>query len=243
MKFDPPVIGHRGACAYAPENTMASFIKAAQLGLKWVEFDVMLTADNELVIFHDEFLDRTSNGNGKIADHISSYLFSLDAGQWFSPKYSGERIPRLQTVIEFLENMNMNANVELKVFPGQEETLAKYVLSEMQTYLTKKNDSFLFSSFSTDTLRELRKYSESCHIGILLDERKQGWQRESKKLDAIAVHVNCDILTKELVSEIKSMDKILLCYTVNHPQQAKQLFTMGVDAVFSDAPDKIMKII
>lgn len=240
LEFNPPVIGHRGACGYAPENTMASFLKAAQLNLKWVEFDVMDSSDGFPVIFHDDELNRTSNGKGLITQYPYAYLQSLDVGKWFDSSFSGERIPSLMAVISFLKEAKMSANVEIKTLPGHEENLVKQVLKEMKPYLEKANDQYLFSSFSPHALKFLRKYSPDCNIGLLLHEWESGWQNLCDELNCVSVHVNEEIMTEQAAREIKSMNKKLLCYTVNNPLRARELFSWGVDAVFSDFPDKII---
>jgi len=243
LKINPPVIAHRGASAYAPENTMSAFIKAAQLGIKWVEFDVMQAATDELIIFHDEQLERTSNSFGNVCDQPYAYLNSLDVGSWFNAKFSGERIPILLTVIEFLQSVNMFANIEIKPLPGQEERLVKRILKEMQPYLWKANNQFLFSSFSIQTLQILRKYSHTCQIGLLLHEWQAEWSEISQDLNCVSIHINQEIISEESARNIKNMDKLLLCYTVNEPLRAQELYSWGVDAVFSDAPDIILSAI
>src|SRR6185312_3714651 len=99
---------------------MSSFIKAAQLGVKWVEFDVMQTADGVPVVFHDELLDRTTNGRGELSLYTYPVLQSLDAGKWFDYVFSCERIPTLMTVIDFLQEEKISANIEIKALPGHE---------------------------------------------------------------------------------------------------------------------------
>lgn len=240
LQFNPPVIGHRGASAYAPENTLASFVKAAQLGLQWVEFDAMQTACGEIIIFHDEDLNRTSDGKGAIMQRPFSYLQSLDAGAWFHPRFSGERIPVLQTVIQFLQEANMSANIELKAVEGQEKKLVKRVMDEMSPFLKKNNYQFIFSSFSLETLHYLREYDKHCQIGLLLHEWKKNWEKTCESLQCVSVHVNHEIMTKAKAKKIKSLNKALLCYTVNDAVRANQLFSWGADAVFSDVPDKIL---
>lgn len=240
IRPNPPVIGHRGACAYAPENTMASFIKAAQLNLQWVEFDVMLSSDDIPIIFHDTTLNRTTNGRGKVNHYPYAYLQTLDAGKWFDYTFSGERIPTLLTVIQFLQEAKMSANIEIKTLPESEEKLIQHVMRELQPYLAKNNNQFLFSSFSFSALHLLRKIAPHCHIGMLLDTWEPNWKNISLALDCVAVNVNHNILTEKIAQEIKALGKILCCYTVNDPTRAHELYTWGVDAVFSDAPD-IMK--
>ena len=98
----PPLIGHRGAAAQAPENTVAGFRRAAALGLPWVEFDVRLTADRRLVLMHDATLTRTTNGRGRVRDRRLAEIAELDSGSWFAPAFAGERVPTLERAIEVL---------------------------------------------------------------------------------------------------------------------------------------------
>lgn len=233
LDFIPPVIAHRGASAYAPENTMIAFTKAFQLGVKWIEFDVMLAACHTPIIFHDETLDRTTNGRGLLHLYSYHYLQSLDAGSWFHPIYAGERIPSLETIITFLNQTKMNANVELKPFPGQEKQLVDAVLKLMTPYL---KSNLLFSSFSFETLVYLRNLAPDVNIGLLLHEWESGWETMCDSLQCASVHINEEIITDQKVKQIKAMGKKVLCYTVNDPHRAKQLFSYGVDAVFSDMP-------
>jgi glycerophosphoryl diester phosphodiesterase len=102
LQFDK-VIGHRGACGYAPENTLSSMNKAFELGLKWVEFDVMLTKTGEPIIFHDFTLERTTNGFGKVAETELAAIRDLDCGSWFSEKSQAERIPTLKELLQPLQ--------------------------------------------------------------------------------------------------------------------------------------------
>lgn len=241
LNFIPPVIAHRGASGYAPENTMVAFTLAAQLGIKWLEFDVMLAADQQPIIFHDETLDRTTNKKGDIGIHTTPYLRALDAGVWFHSKFSGEKIPTLQQVAEFLLDSRMRANVEIKPLPGQEEMTAVKALNVISQYFVQPHPSILFSSFSVPALRHLRKHSPDCLIGLLLHEWEPNWQSICDELNCVSVHVNQEIMTQEAAQEIKAMNRALLCYTVNDPARALELYSWGVDAVFSDFPDKIAK--
>jgi glycerophosphoryl diester phosphodiesterase len=236
FNFVPPVVAHRGASAYAPENTMAAFMQAAQLGAKWLEFDVMLAACGTPIVFHDEILDRTTNGHGAVHSYPYTVLQTLDAGSWFQPQFTGERIPTCQQVLDFLYDTGMHANIELKPLPGQEEALVLQVLK----IIAGKSTSFLFSSFSIPTLYYLRQHAPTCAIGLLMDNLNLDWQQVAKALQCISIHVYDGILTPALAQKIQNMRKQLLCYTVNEPLHAHTLFSWGVDAVFSDAPDKII---
>jgi glycerophosphoryl diester phosphodiesterase len=241
INFQPPVIAHRGASAYAPENTLIAFTKAAQLGIKWVEFDVMLAADGHPIVFHDELLDRTTNGRGPIGDYSYHYLRTLDAGKWFSSKFSGERIPSLAQVLEFLLAAKISANVEIKPLPGQEnETAIQAWLAVNAYFYNTTEPSILFSSFSVKALEALRQQSKTCLLGLLMHTWLPNWQQISEELHCLSIHVNQEILTAEKAKRIKETGRMLLCYTVNDPLRAKELYSWGVDAVFSDVPDKIL---
>ena len=112
----PKLIGHRGACAYAPENPIASFNKAQSLGCRFIEFDVMCSQDGEPFVFHDETLKRTSNGKGDLGLSSADYIQSLDAGSWFSKTFAGEKIPHFKEVLQWLIGNNMQANIEIKPY-------------------------------------------------------------------------------------------------------------------------------
>jgi len=242
LVFDPPIIAHRGLSSEAPENTLIAFIKAAQLGVKWIEFDVMQATCGEPVIFHDDGLARTTNAKGLLQNYSFAYLQTLDAGSWFNYKFSSERIPSLRQAIDFLDNAKISANVEIKSAINEEELITR-VLKEINPYIHKKRSTILFSSFSMSTLYLLRKHAPDCLLGVLLHEWENNWQNICLDLQCASVHVNEEIMTAVKAQEIKSMQKKLLCYTVNDPKRAKELYSWGVDAVFSDYPARIMKSI
>lgn len=239
--LDTHVIAHRGASAYAPENTMIAFSKAAQLGAKWVEFDVKLAGDGTAIVFHDDCLDRTTNAKGWVSDYPYSYLRTLDAGAWFKPIYAGERIPTFHQVLEFIVAAGLRANIEIKANPGEEEQTVKAVLSETKKWFAPPYQPVLFSSFSLRSLQLLRQQSPDCAIGFLMEEWVADWQRICADLGAVTVNIDQDILNSERAHSIKRTEIGLLCYTVNNPEKAQELYKWGVDAVFSDCFDRVLK--
>lgn len=240
LAFHPPVIAHRGASAYAPENTLSAFTKALQLGIRWIEFDVMLTADEKAMIFHDDLLDRTTNGVGEFEQYSYDYLRSLDAGAWFDAKFSGECIPSLKHTLEFLKNTKLAANIELKASLGKEEELVRQVLADTQEYFLLSDSNILFSSFSLEVLKILRRLAPDCFIGLLLHDWEEAWEEHCHALQCVSIHVNEEIITPTSIRQIKKMNKKLLCYTINEAKRAQELFALGVDAIFSDVPDEIL---
>src|SRR5690242_9247535 len=128
MKGFPRIIAHRGSPKAAPENTLASFRQAAKEGAKWIEFDAALTSDARVIVFHDDFLDRTSDGTGLMAETPFEVVKNLDAGSWFSPTFAGEMVPTLEEVIDLCAELDLGLNMELKIDPGREVELAAAAL-------------------------------------------------------------------------------------------------------------------
>lgn len=239
--LQPPIIAHRGASAFAPENTLASFYKAKLLGVNWVEFDVMLTADDEVVVIHDEKLNRTTNGKGYVINHTLLDLQKLDAGSWFDPSFKGEKIPTLIEVIDLLNQLKLSANIEIKAQKGKEELTVKKVLTIIDDLWANNNSQPLISSFSLQVLETVRKQSSTSLLGFLMQTWDEEWESICDRLNCIAVDVNYKILTLERVQSIKLTKRKLLTYTVNTEKLAKQLFSWGVDGIFCDCPEKILR--
>jgi glycerophosphoryl diester phosphodiesterase len=241
IEFLPPFIAHRGASAVAPENTLAAFLQAKKQGAKWVEFDVMLTADGEAVVIHDETLDRTTNGSGDVDKITYAQLQKLDAGSWFKPEFAGEKVPTLRETIAFLKQHQLNANVEIKAVPGQEESVVVKVLADIRQYWSSDMPPPLISSFSTPILQHVRQQQPDALIGMLVHEWFEGWQSLRDALNPVAMDVNQEIITPAIAAEIKANGRLILCYTVNQPERARELFAMGVDAVFTDCFAAMLK--
>ncbi|KTD25744.1 glycerophosphodiester phosphodiesterase [Legionella maceachernii] len=231
------IIGHRGASAYAPENTIAAFDRAFAMGCRYLEFDVMLSADGEPFVFHDESLKRTTNGKGEIGLVTAEYLQSLDAGKWFSRRFLGEKIPHLRDVLQWLTFSDVKANIEIKPYPGTSEQTTVAVLSHINRYWPQSKPLPLVSSFDLAALTLCHSLSPEMPLGLLLDEWDKDWLVKAKELQCYSVHFNKRALTAARVQQIKEQGYVLCVYTVNRKRQAKKLFDWGVDAVFSDYPD------
>lgn len=231
------IIGHRGASAYAPENTIASFMKAKCLGCHFVEFDVMLSADGQPFVFHDETLKRTTNGRGEFGKVSAEYIQSLDAGKWFSNQFLNEKIPSLLTVLEWLLASNVKANIEIKPYPGTTEQTTVAVLTHLNRYWPQEVPFPLVSSFDLDALTLCRSLSPELPLGLLLDKWDENWLKLAKNLDCYSVHLSTRAATQARVQDIKSAGYVVYVYTVNSQSLARKLFSWGVDALFSDYPD------
>ncbi|OGV26123.1 MAG: glycerophosphoryl diester phosphodiesterase [Legionellales bacterium RIFCSPHIGHO2_12_FULL_37_14] len=231
------VIAHRGASAYAPENTLTAFDLALAYGAEWIEFDVMLSKDEEPFILHDPSLKRTTNGQGILSEVESSYVKTLDAGNWFSKQYKGEKVPHLKEVLKWLIFSDVKANIEIKPCRGFEEKTAVVVLSYLQRYWPSESPLPLISSFNHEVLTLCRNLSPEAPLGLLVHSWDGAWQKQAELLNCTTVHMNQRILNKERAKEVKDAGFQLLSYTVNKRSLAEKLFSFGVDAIFSDYPD------
>ena len=234
----PMIIAHRGASAYAPENTMAAFKKALLLGAEWVEFDVRLTQDEELVILHDETLDRTTDGTGRVEEHTWDEIRQFDAGSWFSDHFVGEKVPHFSEVLAFLKSHHLCANVEMKSSEGACRSIARETVSLLNQSGIHQN-TILLSSFEFDSLQYTREESKDIAIGMLFEELPEDWYSKAELIKPVSIHLNEEYVTSEVVSEICSKGFQVFVYTVNDAKRAHQLLTMGVSSLFSNYPDLI----
>jgi len=237
------IIGHRGISAFAPENTLAGFRKAAQFGLSWVEFDIQRCATGEWVVFHDEKLDRTTNGTGSVIDTPYQTLKTLDAGSWFHPQFKNERVPSLQQTLSCLADLKLYPNIELKVFaqPLTVEAIADF-LNVLQNAWPKNLPSPLVSSFDLKSLKILRLLDNKLPLGYIVRDPTESTLDEIIAAGFDSLHCDNQNFSMALLDKAtsKSIALPVLVYTVNDPNRIKALLRSGVTAVFSDVTDIIV---
>ena len=232
----PPVIGHRGAAACAPENTLAGFRKAKELDCRWVEFDVRLTADDQLILLHDEKLERTTNGRGKAALLPLAEIRRYDAGCRFGPSFRGERVPTLADAVVLLGELGVGANVELKAVRGREAETGAMAAALLRRVWPPQLPAPLISSFSPNALAAAQACAPRIGRGILFHSVPKNWRLLAERLGCVTIHAYHRNLDPALVAEIRESGYPLLAYTVNDPARAYTLFCWGVTSVFSDVP-------
>ena len=232
----PRILAHRGGGVLAPENTMAALRKGYEMGFRGVEFDVMATRDDGLILMHDDYLGRTVAGAGSIGDLTVSDLLALDAGSWFSANYAGERIPLFAEAARYCVSSGIFMNVEIKPVRGQETRTAELVA---QFCSVLPPDSVLLSSFSLDALKVVKQMASSIPRAWLVDAVPHDWQQTLAMLDSDTIHANAKSLAYSTVKALKAEGIKLLCYTVNDPVQARALFDAGLDALCTDRLDLI----
>ncbi len=236
----PAVIGHRGAAGLAPENTLAAVRAAAGAGLTMVEFDVRLTADGEPVVFHDDELERTSDGRGRVADLGLTQLRRLDAGSWFGAAFAGEGIPTLDEVLELCLELGLAVNIEIKPDTGREAETARIALGRAIRRWPADRPVPLVSSFAVAALETAVDVAPSWPRGLLVGAVPDDWSGLAERMKCATIHADHARLDAGRVAEIRQSGRRVLAYTVNDPVRAAGLWAMGVAAVFSDAPPFVM---
>lgn len=237
----PKVIGHRGAAAYAPENTLESIHTAADIGVEWVELDVKLTKDDVPILFHDETLERTTNGSGAVKDKTYQELKELLAGVNFSEGFTTAFIPTLEDAIDALIERGLGLNLEIKACAGREKETAEVALDVLAQYWDD-HDRLLISSFSYISMEAALDIAPDWHRGFLLPaEWPENWQEAAKYLDPSTINLNGNTVTQEQIELlIDELNLPILAYTINDPQRGRLLQSWGVDGFFSDAPDVLI---
>ena len=233
------MIGHRGAAACAPENTLAGLRKAKALGCRWVEFDVRLTADSQPVLIHDNRLERTTDGRGRVSALSLAAVRRHDAGKWFHSSFAGERVPTLEEALTLLAELGLGANVELKAARGKEAATGAVVAEMLARTWPADPAHLLISSFQRSALAAARDRAPHIARGILFRRIPKNWRNVAARLGCMTIHADQQRLRPAVLSEIRRAGYPLLAYTVNDPERAKTLFDFGVKSVFSDVPDRL----
>lgn len=236
----PRIIGHRGAAARAPENTLAGLRAAARIGVQCVEFDVRLTADQGLVLFHDDTLERTTGARGRVLDRTAAEVTALDAGVWFGPEFAGETVPSLLQAIALLAELDLAVNIEIKTAKAQARASAQAVADTLGAHWPPAMAPPVVSSFEPAALAMLKDVAPSWPRGYLTRKIGRGWRKRAAALDCRVVSCGDRDLAEGHVGEVKAAGFPLAVYTVNEPRRARQLFDWGADAVFTDVPDTLI---
>jgi glycerophosphoryl diester phosphodiesterase len=229
------IIAHRGASGHAPENTLAAFRKAVSLGATFIETDLQLTRDAHFVAIHDDTLNRTTNGQGRVHDRTLAELRKLDAGSWFGSQFTGERIPTLEEVLEFSKKNDVVFYLELK--PGGSWGGEHALIGALRE--SGEIPRCVVISFEPAILSNLRKIEPTIMTGVLYDAQLADPLAAALEVGARQIAVRADLVTPRMISEARKKDLQVLCWTVNHPAHIRELKAAGVDGIMSDYPDRL----
>ncbi|MBC8214478.1 MAG: glycerophosphodiester phosphodiesterase [Candidatus Marinimicrobia bacterium] len=222
-------ISHRGAVEFAPENTLTAFKKAVELGANAIECDVHGCKSGEIMVIHDETVDRTTNGSGLISEKTYDELRKLNAG-------SREKIPTLLEVLDIVEK-SILVNIELK-----NKNIIHSVCKLVNDQINLQNysfDKFLISSFSSVVLRVISDFYPSIKTGLLVEHYNLDAKNEILYLQPYAVCIDFQCVTKGIVEQVHELGSKILVWTVNDYKDIKRMKSLNVDGIFSDYPNRL----
>lgn len=255
--FTPPrLLGHRGAAALAPENTLASIRAAADAGARWVEIDAKLAKDGVPVLIHDAELDRTTNATGLVVALTSVELGRLDAGSWFdaervaaglldAPRFAGEPIPTLAQCLAECRRLGLGLDLEIKPDKGTEAATAAACLEVLDAEGWTADDPLLITCFRPAALKVVRDYAPTFHRGLLIWKFPEGWETAARELGVVTVIADQkSLIGPEMVARITAPTTgdgwPAMSYTINESFRAKQLYDWGVSGLFTDDPPRLL---
>lgn len=239
------VFAHRGLNRVAPENTMPAFELAADAGVTWLETDVDIIQDGTAILIHDSTLDRTTNRSGSIYDLTYNDLADIDAGGWFGREFVGTRIPTLREFVEFLNEREMNCNLELKMHEtGKEGSLRMVdaVLSDLSALDTKRE--LIISSFAPFLLQQFSERAPELAAAVVWETAAlyDDWKSMLEFTGAKYIHPEDAGLTHARVKQFTEAGYGVNVWTVNAKDRANQLFNWGSTGVFADIADEMLQL-
>lgn len=235
----PWLIAHRGASAYAPENTLAAFRRAVELGVGFIETDLQLSRDAALVAIHDSDLNRTTSGRGPVHDFTLAELRQLDVGSWFAPEFSAERILTLEDILAFIRRHDVTFYLELK-------PTADWGLEHVLAAALRKANEFsrvVVISFDHRVLAAAHRLDNLIMTGLLTDDGAVSPEDAA----ALAVRIGArqllpraNLVSPEYVAAARRADLSLVTWTINDPAKMRALASLGVSGIMSDYPDRLL---
>lgn len=236
-KRAPLVIAHRGASFYAPENTMAAFRTALEVGADGLEFDVKLTGDGEVVVLHDQTLERTTDGRGSISDFNLEEIEALDAGRHFGRQYTGERVPRLAEVLDTFGGLGL-LNIELTNYAQPLDSLSEKVVDLVCARGLARWS--LISSFNPLAILRVRWARKGIPVALLVSKQQPRLLRWALRrfLRYDALHIEHSVADVQSVGEAKAQGRLVNVWTVNVRRQMSRFLRMGVTGLITDVPDR-----
>lgn len=242
-KFPVLVTAHRGFSGDAPENTLAAFKKAMEVGSDMIELDVRFSKDGQIVVMHDDTLDRTTNGRGKVSDYTLKELKQFDAGSWFAPQFSGEHIPTLVEVLELAKG-KIRVNIEIK-----DESLGRYKITDLAGRALQEvkkagmEDQVIYVSFYPVALERIQERDSRLWVGLLYHRPWNSLHEVTGGRSFPVLGLRNSYLTKGKIDKIHQQGMKVNVYTVNSEEEMEQFIRWGVDGIITNHPDRLIKIL
>lgn len=237
-KYPTKVIAHRGGAKLAPENTMPAFKRALDLKVDFFELDVHLSADDSLVLIHDASLNRTTNGSGKVSETTFNELKKLDAGSWFSADFANERVPLLRDALLLAKNSNYPVEVVIELKSSEKRLPSKVVALVRELELEER---VIISSFNFNLINTSKQIAPEIRVQLFGIINRDNINKV-KQINGEWVGSGGAIL-KDIVDFAHSQNIKFNCWTINNDSVMTELIKMNVDAITTDKPDLLLKVL
>jgi glycerophosphoryl diester phosphodiesterase len=231
------VIAHRGCSGRAPENTVAAFGLAIEMKVDLVELDVQFSNDKEIMVIHDETVQRTTNGRGEVAEMTREEIQQLDAGSWFSPRFKGRKVPTLAEVFQLVKPSRSDLLIEIKEGGSLPHNFEKTIVGVVQRY--EMQNRVIVQSFSRAALGKTKQADPSLGIGLLIDYRSNNLVTEARAVGAETLVVKSNLIKGEIIEEAHRKGLRVFVWTVNRRAEIKKMLTLGVDGIITDYPERV----
>jgi len=228
---------HRGASGHAPENTLAAFRVAMEMGAHMSELDVQQTADDRLVLLHDDELERTTNGSGMLWQKELAELQKYEAGSWFAPKFAGEPLPTLEEVVALVRG-RMQLNIEVKLH-GHERDLARLVVETIRR--EKFEAECIVTSFGHQVADEIKKLAPEIRVGYIFGKEEYHEGVFNGPVEVLSA--NHYLISPEFMRKARAAGKDVHVWTVNDKPLMHRMLELGVDAIITNFPDRLAEVI
>jgi glycerophosphoryl diester phosphodiesterase len=234
----PRVVAHRGNSVVAPQNTLAAFESAALAGADALEIDVRLTADGQVVVIHDDTVDATTNGSGKLADLELREVRLLDAGSWFSPAYAGQRVPTFAEVVDLLR-ARPGTDLLLEVKGAWTPQEVRRVTEPLRA--AGLADRTVAQSFWPETVEALRAADPGLRRGLLVTAARDDLVARCAELGVVMCNPQGTVLRDDpdVVARLHDAGLATAVWTLDEPEHWAAAVALGVDEIITDRPDRL----
>ncbi len=234
----PWVIAHRGASAVAPENTMAAFRRAVEMGAECIETDLHLSRDGRLIIVHDATLKRTTSGDGFVRNFTFNELRELDAGSWFAKEFAGEKLPAIEELLDLAGQADLSLYLEIKGGAGY--GVERAVISALRG--RKESKAAVVLCFDPSVLDRIHQLDRLLMTGLLFESGGEEMVKEAVRVGARQIGPRGDCVSPELVADAHRRGLKVIAWTVNDPAQMRALAAIGVNGIITNYPNRLLAV-
>lgn len=233
-------IAHRGASGHAPENTMAAFRRAVELGARFIETDLQITRDARVIAIHDLTLDRTTSGKGQVHFLTLEQIRALDAGAWFGGgAFSGERVPTLEEILEFAEEQDVIFYLEIK--GGSAWGIEHAVVAALRDQNASARVVIL--SFDPSSIESVRRLDSTMMTGFLCEHPSGDLVERTVRVGARQLVARGDLVTPGVVEKAHQAGLQVVAWTINEQEQMRRLVAAGIDGIITDYPERLLSVL